>query len=301
MLREQLGRHFAGGPEIDHGRVEARLERQRHHDEPAHQRRQIAARGEREQRDGRHGGAAAREREPPAHARAARAGADERCQQRCREHHAERLLAQRHRGAQRARDHRPDRRADAEQRGECREVGELERERRVVEAREERKQQHGRHRDDGRRRMREGAGARAPRKHEDAARHDRLRADHEPAPHGDLGAEDPEQRREQLEGQGAGEEDHVAVEVLAARQPLRDVQQHALFDEVGLEAPHARGGERGHQRPGGDGKRRPGGDRKSSHPTLRRRHVRGLRQATPRFAAERKHPTPRDLRDPGPV
>ena len=99
--------------------------------------------------------------------------------------------------------------------------------------------------------MREGARARAPREREGESRRGRLHADHEAAPDGDLGAEDAEEPREQLEGQGTREEDHVAVEMLAAREALRDVQDEPLLDQVRLEPAHAPGGERGDQAPGG--------------------------------------------------
>lgn len=78
-----------------------------------------------------------------------------------------------------------------------------------------------------------------------------------PASDDDLLPEDPEEQRQQLEGQRPREEDQIAVEMLAVRHALGEVHDHAFFEEIRLQRDHRGSGEPRDQRPQQHRSRRP--------------------------------------------
>jgi hypothetical protein len=97
--------------------------------------------------------------------------------------------------------------------------------------------------------MRERTGPRRPRKAERRAGGDGVEQDHDAASHPDLFSEGSEQQSEQLEGKRSGEDENVAIETLAVRQTLRDVELDPLFEQVRLEAAHQRAAAGARQHP----------------------------------------------------
>jgi hypothetical protein len=126
----------------------------------------------------------------------------------------------------------------------------LERQRRVEEEREEGKEQHGRARNAGGGGVRERPGPSSERHAIDRCAGEAVENHQRAPPNRDLLSEEPEQRRQQLEGEGAGEARDVPIEPLAADHALRDVDDETFLEEIRLQRDHEGANRGAHQRPG---------------------------------------------------
>ena len=98
--------------------------------------------------------------------------------------------------------------------------------------------------------MRERPGSGSERHAVDRRAGEAVEYDQRAPPHRDLLSEDPEQSRQQLEGEGAGEARDVPIEPLAVAHALRDVDDETLLEEVRLQRDHETADGGAQQRPG---------------------------------------------------